>query len=103
MALKHYIGQKLFDAVSSERLSFGDAVRIFKVFDMYFSRKKAPSGRFSSRSLLKFMTRGAAPEAKSAWTSVLFPTELLHVFNIYPMTLEVVAGMFSTLGLAPSF
>lgn len=84
-------------------MNFSEAVRIFKVFDLYFSRKKPPSGRFGSRTLLRFMAAGSASEARSAWTSVLFPTEILHAFDIYPMTLEVVAGMFATLGLAPSF
>lgn len=103
MAVKNEIAGRLFKAVRSGRLTFHSSIRLYKVIDGHLSKKLSESNRFASRKIIEHMLAATSPGAKSAWTSVLFPCELLYPFGIYPLTLEVLAATFSTLGLSPSF
>jgi len=103
MSAKNVIASKLLKAVSKGSVSFNNAIRLFKAPDYYFSRKKSPEGKYSGKIVIDYLVKATSPDTRSAWTSVLFPTEILHAFHIYPITLEVIAGEFSSLGLSPIF
>lgn len=103
MAAKDVVARRLYNAVSKGYISFNEALRLYKVLDLYFSRTKSPAGKFFGREIIKYLARATSPEMKNAWTSVLFPAEILHAFRIYPITLEVISGTFSSLGLSPIF
>jgi len=103
VAFKTVISGLLYKAIASGNISFHDALRIYRIFDLYISRSRSPSARFTQKKVLGHLIEATHPQARCAWTSVLFPAEILHPFNIYPMTLEVVAGIFSTVGLSQVF
>ncbi len=103
MESKRFIVRYLYKAVSRGWISFGDAVRIYGLMDFYFSRSKPPSGRFFNKCIFKYLKKATLPGQKSAWTSVLFPAEILYAFDIYPITLEVISGIFAALGLSQIF
>jgi len=103
MPAKNVVAKKLYKAVSKGSISFHEAIRFYRVLDVYFSRTKSRAGKLSGKQITGYLGKATSPDTKSAWTSVLFPAEMLHTFNIYPITLEVIAGTFSSLGLSPIF
>ncbi len=103
MRAKKYVAKKLYRSVSKGGLTFHGASRLFRMCDAYFSRKKSPAARCGNRALLKYISEATSSEVKGAWTSILFPAEILHTFDIHPITLEVMSGMFSSIGLSPMF
>lgn len=103
MPVRTKIASLFYNAVLSEKISFHTAVKYFRYCERYFKRKKSPSERAASQGIIGHVVDATSPENQMAWTSVAFPAEILYPFNIYPLTLEVVAGLLSTLGLAAGF
>lgn len=103
MTLKDGVAKQLYKAISSGKIGFHRALKVYKPVDSISSRGKVGSSRLMSSEVIEHLKAATAPGAFSAWTSVLFPTEILYLCGIYPMTLEVLGGTFSTLGLAGPF
>jgi len=89
--------------MTSGKLSFNRAIRLYDKMSVYLDKSKSRSAQISGRLVRAHMAKATAPGAKCAWTSVLFPAEVLRPFGIYAMTLEVIAGVFATLGLSRTF
>jgi benzoyl-CoA reductase/2-hydroxyglutaryl-CoA dehydratase subunit BcrC/BadD/HgdB len=103
MPAKIFVARYLYKAISSGWISFNSAARLYGLMDFYFSRAKPPSGRFSSKLVIRYLREATSPGTRSAWTSILFPAEMLYAFGVYPITLEVISGLFATLGLTRHF
>lgn len=103
MPSKEKIATLLYGVVMKKKLSFHSALKIYKRLDTHFSRALSSSARNTRKNLIAHMIEAAAPDAKMCWTSIAFPVEILYPFDIYPMTLEVMAGLFATMGLSSTF
>ena len=103
MVSRTKIASILYDAVNGEKISVNRAIKTYRHIDKIFSRKKSPSSRFTGDELAKHMAEATALDNKRCWTSIAFPAEILHPLGVYPLTLEVLAGVFSTLGFSRAF
>ncbi len=83
-----------------------DAGQFFKLLmpvDRLLSRRLSSAGRYLRRSQMKFLAEALDCRNLRAWTSVFFPAELLHAFGILPLSLEILSGILSTVGLSREF
>lgn len=103
MVVKQKIAGVLETAISKKKISFYGAAKIFGNIDKALSMSKSISGRYVRKSVLEHIREATAPNSKMAWTSIGFPAEIMYAFGIYPLTLEVMAGLFSTFGIASKF
>lgn len=103
MSAKEKIAAGLYNLVIKKKIDFYNALKIYRIFNPLLEKNKAESVRFTSAKLLGHMIAATNPKNMMAWTSVAFPAEILYPFGIYPVTLEVIAGLFATIGLAPTF
>jgi benzoyl-CoA reductase/2-hydroxyglutaryl-CoA dehydratase subunit BcrC/BadD/HgdB len=100
MGIKNDIAKKLYASVDGGKMSLHSALKMYKPVHMLSARRHADSSRFMAKNLVEHLIAASAPGANAAWTSVLFPTEILYLFDVYPLTLEVVSGTFATLRLS---
>lgn len=103
MALDIKMAGILYNSVTSSRISFHTSIKLFRYVNIYRARHKCVSEKLVAKKMIEHMLKVTDPDCVGAWTSVAFPSELLNPFGIYPIPLEVVAGVFSRLGLAPTF
>lgn len=103
MSLKTSFANILYKGISSGKLSFHDAIKLYRKLNYFLSYKRCPSQKFGSRLVVEYIKNATASDTKRALTSVAFPAEILFAFGIYPLTLEVLAGTFSSLRLAKPF
>jgi benzoyl-CoA reductase/2-hydroxyglutaryl-CoA dehydratase subunit BcrC/BadD/HgdB len=103
MTLHRHIARTLYDVVSAKRFSFHTALRLMTPTARLRARGSPPSTQLRHRSVLAHLIEATDPRRRSAWTSVLFPAELLWLFDVYPLTLEAMGGLFASLGLAQEF
>ncbi len=97
------ISSTLYQAIESQRMSFHNAIKIYRYISMYAARNKSPSGQILVKELSSYLLEATKPSQNKAWTSVLFPTELLYAFDIMPLTLEVIGGVLSKLSVSKHF
>lgn len=102
MDMQRKIARILYSQISAGNISFHTALKLFRPISELDARKRTPAGRSLKRQNLCHILDATDANAKTIWTSVLFPSEILHPFGITPLTLEVIVGSFSTLGLSPS-
>jgi len=103
MGTRTTIAGILHGAVSGDYLSFHSAAKIYAKIDAIAARAKSVSGQRARKAIVDHVIKSTSPEVKTCWSSIAFPAELLYAFDIYPLTLEVVAGMFATVGLTNHF
>lgn len=103
MVFKARVAKNLYSLFSTNKISLHQAIKLYRPADMYLSRNMSDSGKFVSKNLIAHLLDGTSPSTLASWASVLFPAELLYPFKVFPLTLEVIAGTFSTLGLSPIF
>lgn len=103
MNSKKLIAKALYKAVSNRTLSFNKAIRVYDKLNAVLARSKSPSARFCGRHVNKHLISATMPGSRAMWSSVLFPAEILVPFGLKAVTLEVIAGVFSTLGLSREF
>ncbi|MBU4484257.1 2-hydroxyacyl-CoA dehydratase family protein [bacterium] len=97
------LSMKFLEQVISGRLTMYKALKFFQLPEKISQQRLSRSGGVIRQAQVKTLMESLAPDAQSAWTSVLFPAEILHPFNIRPITLEIIAGLMSTLGGSPFF
>ncbi len=90
-------------AISRGIIKPHDAVKLFRRLEFILSRKLSKGGRELRKSQVDFICEALDPKNSRAWTSVFFPTEILYPFGIIPLSLEILSGMFSTVGLSEQF
>ncbi len=78
-------------------------LKIMSPVDRVLSRNLSKTGRYIRRNQLKYIAEALKAENLRAWTSVLFPAEILHPFGVLPLSLEILSGIFSTVGLSREF
>lgn len=103
MNMQKKIASVLLSAISSGKISFHTGLKLFRPVAEFAARDRTPAGRFMKSQNYGHMLDATAPDANSVWTSVLFPAEILHPFDLKAITLEAIVGTFSTLGLSPKF
>jgi|GEM_PF-4626930 len=103
MSLKENIAAANFLAIKKGLIKPSSAFGLFGKCDFILSRKLSSAGKYLRRSQLKQMIQGLTPSERRAWISVFFPTELLYPFGIIPLSLEILSGLFSTVGLSEEF
>lgn len=103
MEIQKKIASFLLGAISSGKISFHTGLKLFRPIADFAARDKTPAGRFIKRQNMGHILDATAAGSKTAWTSVLFPAEILYPFDLKPLTLEVMVGTFSTLGLSSQF
>lgn len=96
-------GKKIGDFVTGEKLSLKKAFDVMAAIDGLNRMALSPSGKNLRNLQVKAILKAFNPKTKSIWTSVLFPAEILYPFEIYPLTLEVLAGIMSTAGISNHF
>lgn len=100
MSYKKTAAQLLFKQMLQKKLSFHSALAMFRPINAFSARGRSDASRknlkVSMRHLLEATKRGGL----AAWTSVLFPAEILVPFGIRAIPLEVMASFFSSVGLA---
>ncbi len=97
------VANVLHGAVNSDYLSFNTAAKIVAKIDAIAARAKSVSAQKTRKAMVDHVIKATGSDVKTCWSSIAFPAELLFAFDIYPLTLEVVAGMFSTVGLSSYF
>ncbi len=103
MSLKTHVGKFGMTGMRRGVLTPLSVLKLAGVADKVMSRKMSPTGRFLRQKQLKFIKSALEPDAHRAWITVFFPTEILHPFGIRPLSLEVLAGLFSTAGISKEF
>lgn len=103
MSFKESFAKSLYEAVQRKKISFHTALKTFGVYENLMGLKNRSANFHTRKKLIKYMIDATGKENKSCWTSVLFPAEILAPFKIYPLVLEVLAGMFANLNIAKDF
>ncbi len=103
MSLKTQVGKFGMAGMRRGVLTPASVMKLAAAADVIMSRQKSPAGKFLRQNQLKNIRAALEPKARRAWISVFFPTEILHPFGIRPLSLEVLAGIFSTAGLSKEF
>ena len=78
-------------------------LKVMTPVDRILSRNLSLTGRYIRKNQIKYITEATTAKNLRAWTSVLFPAEILHAFGILPLSLEILSGILSTVGLSREF
>ena len=103
MNLKENIAGINFKAIKKGIIKPKDTVKLFGKLEFVISRKLSKAGRFLRKNQLSHIADALNPERKRVWTSVLFPAELVYPFGAMPLPLEILSGLFATVGLSQEF
>jgi benzoyl-CoA reductase/2-hydroxyglutaryl-CoA dehydratase subunit BcrC/BadD/HgdB len=103
VSVRRKIAGALYQNVSSGRIAFRDALRLFKPAAFLQMRKAPPSSRFRHLSTLDYIVQATKKDDRSAWISAFFPAELLRLFDIDPLALELMGSLFAQVGLSRAF
>ena len=84
------------------RLPVPAAFALYQAASGLLSRRKVPSIRVIEREYLSSLREGLTPGA-NVWTSLFVPTEILYAFGLSPLSLEGLAAMCASMGIAGDF
>lgn len=97
------VGKKLGRLVTGKKVPLGGALKIMALFDGLNRLTLSDSGRKLRKLQIEAILKVFEPRTRAIWTSVMFPAEILYPFDIYPLTLEVLAGLMSTVEISNYF
>lgn len=97
------IAKKFSTNILKGNISFYNALKVMSHVDGVASKRLSNSGQFLRKEQIKTILDSFKQGSDRAWTSVLFPAEILHPYKIWPVTLEVISGIMSTIGTSPAF